>query len=139
MAKPKKKPKIGTAKKRAWDWFSKYIRLKYSDNGWCTCVTCGERKWWEGEGIQAGHGIAKGNGNGIYFLEEVIRPQCSYCNGPGGGRPDKFIPLLIELYGEDGVEEFVRMKMAPRPYKVQELQEMENHYKSEAKRMMEEL
>ena len=94
-----KKTHIGLQKTCAWDWFSKYIRLKYSDDdGYCKCITCDTVSFWDGEGMQAGHGIAKGNGNGIYFLEEVVRPQCGYCNGPLGGRPTKFIPILLELY-----------------------------------------
>jgi hypothetical protein len=127
-----KKQKISTAKTSAWKWFSIYIRLKYSDNGICTCVSCEKRGYWKGDGFQAGHMIAKGKGNGIYFLEEVVRPQCSECNGPRGGMPEKTIPILIDWYGQDGLDEFIRMKMAPLKLSVFELKEMEKEYKQKA-------
>ena len=125
-----KKTHIGIQKNHTWNWFSKYIRLKYSDeNGYCKCITCDTGAYWTGEGMQAGHGIAKGNGNGIYFLEEVVRPQCGYCNGPLGGRPERFIPILQELYGQDGIDEFASMKLKPKKYTITELAEMEEEYK----------
>lgn len=129
MQDVKKKRKIGTAKASCWGWFSKYIRVKYSHEGYCKCVSCNREGYWKGDGFQAGHMIAKGNGNGIYFLEEVIRPQCSQCNGPNGGMPDVTIPLLIEWYGKEKYEEFVRLKKTPLKLSVFDLEDMEAEFK----------
>lgn len=135
-AKKKRRSKhthIGLMKKHTWNWFSKYIRLKYSDHhGNCKCITCDKVTYWDGEGMQAGHGIAKGNGNGIYFLEEVVRPQCGYCNGPLGGRPERFIPILQDLYGQDGIDEFATMKLTPKKYTIKDLASMEAEFKQKA-------
>ena len=79
--------------------------------------------------MQCGHGIAKGRGNGIYFLEEVCRSQCGYCNGPLGGRPEVYIPILLDLYGQDGLDEFIKMKMTPKKYSIKDLQLLEEEYK----------
>jgi hypothetical protein len=134
MIKEKKKPSkhthSGLAKKHAWSWFSKYIRLKYSDDkGYCKCITCDKIAFWDGEGIQAGHGIPKGKSNSILFLEEVVRPQCSYCNHALCGRPTKYIPILIDLYGQDGVDEFEAMKETPKNYKLKDFVKMEEEFK----------
>lgn len=139
MSKRKsKKTHIGVQKKHTWDWFSKYIRLKYSDeNGYCKCITCDTVAFWTGYGFQAGHGIAKGRGNGIYFLEECVRPQCGGCNGPLGGRPEVYIPILLDLYGQDGLDEFIRMKMTPMKYTIKDLAAMEEEYKGMAREIAE--
>jgi hypothetical protein len=47
--KPSKHTHPGLAKKHTWAWFSKYIRLKYSDTkGYCKCITCDKVAFWDG-------------------------------------------------------------------------------------------
>lgn len=134
-----KKTHIKLQKKATWDWFSAYIRLKYSDdNGYCKCITCDKVLFWKGEGLQAGHGIAAGNGNGILFLEEVVRPQCKYCNGPLGGRPEVYVPILIDWYGKDGLDEFAAMKLKPLKLTIKDLRGMEEEFKIKALALAEE-
>lgn len=114
-------------KKRTWSMFSKYIRTKYGNgDGTCTCFTCGTTK--PLKEMQAGHGVG-GRTNGVLFLEEVVRPQCYGCNIGRGGNYEVFIPKLIELYGMDGYQEFVRMKNTPKKYTIMDLQDLYNEYK----------
>lgn len=127
-AKPLKK-----LKQTCWEWFSKYIRLKYSDNGWCTCITCNEVMYWKE--AQAGHGIP-GRTNSILFLEEIVRPQCARCNVFKGGVLEVYVPYLIDTYGRDGYEELLRMKGQSRKFTRIELEEMTLEFKSEAQRLM---
>jgi hypothetical protein len=91
-----KKQTVKALKVKAWKMFSEYIRRKYSDSeGYASCFTCGKVKHWTE--MDAGHGIS-GRGNFVLFLEEVVRPQCKYCNGPLGGNYEHFVPKLMDLY-----------------------------------------
>ena len=78
-------------KKTAWDWCSKYIRLRDAIEfqnshpevplGYVACCTCGAvKRWQEGD---AGHWINRGHGgmSGVYFDERNIHFQCKTCNG----------------------------------------------------------
>ena len=128
MAKRKPKTPYQLSKKKCWDAFSRYIRLKYSDNGWCTCVTCPKKGWWTGDGFQAGHGIS-GRGNGVLFLEEVVRPQCFSCNSTqNNGMYNVYVPLLIEWYGQDGYDEFMVIKNQSKKYTKEELDDMRKEF-----------
>ncbi len=117
----KRKKSLKSVKKKAWSTFSKYIRTKYSKDGMCGCFTCGRQK--PIKEIQCGHGVS-GRSNGVLFLEEVCRPQCYGCNVGQGGMYEVFIPKLIELYGMDGYQEFVRMKNTPVKFTIPELEDM---------------
>ena len=138
-AKAKPKPKkitLSKAKDKAWKAFSRYIRLKHSYQGMCNCITCGERMAWTE--IQCGHGIP-GRTNGILFLEEICRPQCARCNVFMGGRPDIFIPYLIDMYGREGYDEFLRMKHEPKKFYVDELLQWAAEWEAEVNRMLGEI
>ena len=81
-----------TAKQKAWDWCSKYCRLRDAveyqrvnpevELGWVKCCTCGTLIFiWKN--ADAGHYIPKGRGgaSGVYFDERNINTQCKLCNG----------------------------------------------------------
>lgn len=64
-----------------WQWLSRYIRLKYTQDGYCYCVTCGRRM--TPKGAQTGHLYPKGRRmkyRGIEFEESNLAPQCGHCN-----------------------------------------------------------
>jgi len=62
-------------KKEFWKVFSKYIKLR--DN--YICFTCGKKV--SGHDAQAGHFIpASACGLELYFHEDNVHCQCSYCN-----------------------------------------------------------
>lgn len=82
--------------------------------------------------MQAGHGVS-GRTNGVLFLEEVVRPQCMACNVFKGGMYEVFIPKLIDLYGRDGYEEFVRLKNTPTKFTIPELEDMMEEWKEQTK------
>ena len=120
------KPTLKSQKKKTWTAFSRYIRQKYSldgENG--ECFTCGCVKPWKE--LQAGHGIS-GRTNAILFLEEIVRPQCVACNMFKGGMYEVFVPKLIDLYGRDGFDEFVRLKNTTVKFTIDELKEMEDEW-----------
>ena len=127
IRKKAKKPSIKALKDKAWVQFSRYIRLKYSDqNGVCKCITCGKSMHWKE--AQAGHGIP-GRSAGILFLEEIVRPQCYRCNVPMRGMQEVFIPYLIDMYGRDGYESFMRLKHSAGKFTQETLEAMRDEFK----------
>ena len=76
-----KKRKKTTPRTKAWNAFSKYIRLSDAikttgNQDYCVCVTCGRTYPAFGLGcIQAGH-FVPGRTNAILFDEECVRGQC---------------------------------------------------------------
>ena len=82
------------SKTAVWDWFSIYIRLKYANKkGMAKCYTCG--KALPIKDLQAGHAIM-GRSNAVLFNEEIVRPQCQWCNVWLGGNLGVFVQKLIE-------------------------------------------
>ena len=109
MKPEKQQPKALKAK--AWKLMSELIRRKYADeDGCCTCYTSGIRLPWKS--MQAGHGIS-GRKNYVLFLEEVIKPQTYRENVALGGNYNIFIPKLIEEYGLDQYQDWVRESRKP--------------------------
>jgi hypothetical protein len=130
---PKKKVKSKKwYKDKAWNACSRYIRQKYSVDGFCECFTCGLKMPWQQ--AQAGHGVS-GRSNGVLFLEEVIRPQCMPCNVFKHGAYEVFIPKLIELYTLEGFKEFERMKHQVKPLSKQDFQDIEADYEDRIRQL----
>lgn len=91
-------------KKKCWDYFSKYIRRKYSDkDGYVKCVTCDEIRQWN-DRMDAGHYISRGRLS-TFLDERNVHPQCKGCNGYGKGRLDVYALFLTRTYGKDILEE----------------------------------
>jgi len=93
------------AKKRAWDRFSQWIRVKkgiettkYPFVG--ICVTC--YKQFHIRALQAGHMIP-GRSNAVLFQEELVNPQCVACNEGLHGNPKKYRKVMVLKYGEEQV------------------------------------
>lgn len=98
MKKTKKKlKKLSWHKDRAWKAMSIYIRMKYADeNGYAVCYTCRAPDHWRQ--LHAGHAIQGRHGK-VLFDEDILRPQCAYCNIFRGGEYGKFAARLIEEHG----------------------------------------
>lgn len=97
-----------TAKQRAWEWCSKYIRLRDSIENIGTCCTCG--KWisaFSRDCGDAGHFIPRGIGgsSGVYFDERNIHLQCKRCNKWGHGRPVEYQQFMLNKYGQKVIDE----------------------------------
>ncbi len=117
---------ISKQKKKTWEWFSKYIRLKFADDqGNCTCYTCGVVKPWNK--MQAGHGIG-GRTNNILFNEDVVRPQCYSCNIMHYGKLDEFGEKLRKEIGSK-YNEALKNKYKEKHFTESELKLLEAQYK----------
>ena len=71
--------------------FSKYIRLKHSKNGICTCYTCGRK--YEIKKIHAGHFMSRRHYS-TRWDEDNVRPQCYGCNVGNQGKQYEFALAL---------------------------------------------
>jgi hypothetical protein len=102
----KKKSPRQCAMDRADEYFSKYIRLKYSFESCgelvCKCYTCSQL-----HGIketECGHWQRRGYKTTRYHLDDA-RPQCTKCNKWHSGEPEKFEINLIRDIGRLAVDE----------------------------------
>lgn len=127
-----KKPSVAKLKKKAWSFFSIYIRQKDADrNGINACVTCGVKAHWKK--LQAGHMVA-GRGNNILFDERGVAPQCYACNCCKHGNVLAYIEYLEKKLGRDTawviIEDLKFQSRIPRKFSVEELEELIIKYKS---------
>ena len=112
-------PTLKSAKKRAWNSFSRYIIARDK-----SCVTCGRK-----ENLQAGHFWHAC----LDFDEININAQDTYCNKYLSGNLATYSVYLIKKYG---IKEF--RVLEKRHYKalkgekrtIEEYLEIESHYKA---------
>ena len=122
-----KKQSIKSAKKKAWDTFSKWVRLSNADSdGYVQCYTCPTRKHWKE--MQAGHFI-DGRGNVVLFHEGIVKPQCMPCNIFKKGNKDVFAPKMIMEYGGKKVMEFYALKNQVVQLRIADYNEITEIYK----------
>ena len=90
--------------KLADTYFSRYIRLKHSSEGLCSCYTCGNIK--EIKDVDNGHYLKREH-KATRFHENNCRPQCKTCNGDTkhNGRQIEFRENLVNEIGIDAVEQ----------------------------------
>ena len=121
------------AKKKANSAFSRYIRNKYSTNGYATCYTCGLSKPWKE--LQAGHGIS-GRNNSVLYLEDVVRVQCVGCNIWGRGKLSIFTPKLIRELGVNRYQELAEEAEKLVSFTVQDYLDIEQKYKNKLSKLV---
>src|SRR3990167_3468441 len=92
---------LSKAKQRAWNAFSKYIRLRdcfkttrRRDLG--LCVTCSRAK--EFKLLHAGH-FLPGRHSSILFDEVGCHAQCYVCNVVLGGNGARYYEFMLKEYG----------------------------------------
>jgi hypothetical protein len=117
-----KNESVSSLKKKAWDLFSKYIRLKGSDwRGYGKCVTCDEVKEWKR--LQAGHFIP-GRRNSILFDERNVHIQCDGCNRWKQGNTVKYFRFMQKTYGDSVIEELEHLNTIDKQFTPIELKGM---------------
>lgn len=118
-----KKVKKSTLKKKAWEIFSKYIRLRdcllttrTKERG--KCITCGRE--YEFKSLQAGHCIS-GRHNSLLFDEMAVHAQCYYCNIQLGGNLAVYYRVINNMFGAGSYENLelrdkMLVKISPEGY-----------------------
>ncbi len=94
-----KEPRLGALKKRAWTFFSKWVRIR--DKG--ICFTCGKQK--DYKEMDAGHYFTRGSGGALLtFFPRNIHAQCDRCNRWLHGNMAKYRENMVERYGQSKVD-----------------------------------
>ncbi len=119
------------SKKTAWQWCSKYIRLRDSiayckragialDSGIGQCCTCGRIIQWKyGD---AGHFIGRGigGGSGVYWDERNVHLQCKPCNAFLQGNTQSYNDFMLEKYGQVVIDQLhILNKTQSYKYKIE--------------------
>jgi hypothetical protein len=130
MLKTKRKISVSKAKKKAWDVFSKYIRLRDTTRLGTFCYTC--EKYFDFKKMHAGHYLA-GHRAINYFNEINCHAQCPGCNIYKHGDPITYREHLVRDYGEEIVKELEAHRNDFKQWKVYELEELYLKYKSKLK------
>ena len=128
------KETISSVKKRIWKTFSHYIRLRdcLATTGsplFGECISCVRTV--EFNLLDAGHFVPKHNAN--YFSERGVRAQCQYCNRYLHGNQLGYRRGLVELYGEDVVNELETENQPIKQFTLKELKELETDLKEKIK------
>ena len=136
MAKKRKKKTKGLKywKKKAWDEFSKYVRLRdaIATTGTKThaqCFSC--RKVYPAFGIgcgQAGH-FVPGRTHALLFREKGVHFQCYNCNQTLKGNWVPYERNMLHTYGQCVIDEEKAAKYSNLKYNAVEMQEIYEKYK----------
>lgn len=118
-------------KKDAWDWFSKYIRLRdclitTGTKEYGVCITCGRQ--YPFSKLQAGH-FQAGRGNAILFEETNCHAQCYGCNCGKSGDQYNYGKILEDMYGKDEVDRLVVLRDTTREIDLEEMTTIRDEYK----------
>lgn len=129
------KSTLTSTKKRAWRYFSKYIRLrdalKTTGNiNHCKCFTCGRIE--SIKNIDAGHFVSR-KFNSTLFDERNVNAQCAYCNVFLAGNQLEYRRQLIKLYGEGIDIEIEDKATETKKYTIPELEELIEELKEKIK------
>lgn len=111
--------------------FSKYIRLKYSDNGVIRCYTCD--KPYVYNNIQCGHFVSRKYWN-YRFHEDNARPQCIKCNYFEHGNYAVYARKLAEEIGHEKVQYMQANKSMKKLYQY-EIEALIKHYTKKLKEL----
>jgi hypothetical protein len=121
------KTKLSTMKKKVWKLCSEYNRRKDANGDMAQCVTCGKIAHWKE--LHAGHFIAKGNGNSVYFEDTNIHAQCPRCNMFDEGNKENYYPYMLNRYGQDEVDRLMALKHQAVKFSRADYEQMMEDYK----------
>ena len=132
-----KKTPSQTAKRAAWDAFSRYIRVRdclattrRPDVG--RCYTCGALH--EIGELDAGHFIGGRKGENL-LDERGVHAQCRKCNRFLHGNLVPYTLMMIHEYGEGIVDELTAASLTPVRRGEIEWHMIANHYKAIVKEL----
>ncbi len=100
----KKRKGVRHWKRKAWDEFSRYVRLRDAikttqTKEWAVCCSCGKTYPAFGTGCgQAGH-FVPGRGNAILFEETGCHAQCYNCNIRKKGAWPEYMEFMLREHG----------------------------------------
>ena len=137
MRKPSRKTKkkgIKYWKKKAWNVFSQYVRLRDAlrttgDSIYANCCSCGKPYPISGVGCcQAGHYV-NGRTHALLFREKGVHAQCYNCNQTLKGNWVEYDRFMIDTYGWEVANEEKQAKYSNLRYTAADLEEIYEKYK----------
>lgn len=105
--------------------FSRYVRNRYAESGWCDCITCGKRH--PVEDMHAGHFVRRRH-MAVRWDEKNVHPQCVYCNKFLDGNEGEYARFILDKYGRETLDELLAAKNKIRKWTVGELRELIEFY-----------
>lgn len=122
-----KKLTVRSAKKKAWDEFSKFIRTRDTNKLGTQCYTCD--RYYPMSAMQAGH-FQPGRFPIFLFDERQVHAQCYRCNINLKGNWPRYYEHMIKDYGLEEVAKMIAMRNNLKQWKVYELEEIYQKYKA---------
>jgi hypothetical protein len=123
--KKKKKIPIKRLKKKLWKLVSEYIRKRDKN----ICFTCG--RYADGSGFHAGHYIPSSIcGSFLRYNEKNINGQCFRCNIHLGGYGARYHQRMVQVYGQETVDELWKLKEINIPWKEADYLKAIEYYKN---------
>ena len=116
MAKVKS---ISQLKKDADKYFSIYVRLRDSENGICTCITCGKQGHWKT--MQAGHFVSR-KVSLLRFSDENVNAQDVGCNVFKHGEQYLYSKALDMKYGDGTADRLFAQRFSTHKFTKEELE-----------------
>ena len=126
---------LSKCKEKAWNAFSKYIRLRDAIKTTGTkdralCVTCGNDFPAFGKGcIQAGH-FLPGRHAGILFDEKNVHAQCVICNRFRRGEYAKYTRFMQKTYGQAEIDRLLQTELDDPHFKAYQYLEIADLFKN---------
>jgi hypothetical protein len=128
------KQSVSSLKKKAWKYFSLYIRYRDSEfkrgEWWCECITCGQEK--PLKEMQAGHFVSR-RVSSLLFDEENVNAQCPSCNVFKAGEQYLYAKALDLKYGNGKAEELMGRRFETHKFSIGELEQIIEDSKNQIK------
>ena len=107
--------------------FNRYIRTRDNQEGFFTCISCGQVKGHEV--MDAGHYVPVKNGSALRFNEYNVNGECKGCNGFDQFHLIGYRKNLIDKIGLDMVEWLEANARVTKKWSRSELEEIIEKYK----------
>lgn len=117
----KKLKAVKQLKKDADKFFSIYIRLRDSDNGVGSCISCGATKHWKE--LQNGHFVSRSSST-LRYDEENCNAQCVGCNMFKQGNQYAYALALDLKYGDGTANKLHDRRFETHKFSKDELEEI---------------
>lgn len=118
MAKVKS---ISQLKKDADRVFSIYVRMRDTDNGICTCITCGKQGHYKT--FQAGHFVSR-RVSALRFDDENVNAQCVADNMFKQGEQYLYSKALDMKYGDGTADRLMGRRFETHKFTAPELEQI---------------
>ena len=111
-------------------WFSKFIRLRDSVDGYGRCISCGKLVHWRE--ADAGHYVNRRKYS-VRYNEKNVNLQCRHCNRFCEGNAAGYTLGLVKKYGSQVINELSLASNLSTKWTQFEINELVKYYKKEVK------